>query len=291
VNTSAAREHEGQPEGAGRLGCAVLELLAEGELELPPLPGHVAELLALLGESEADMRRVAAVVARDPVLAAGALRQANSPLYAPVAPIHSLPEAVARLGGRALSALVTGIALRRGVFQGSGLAHGLVERLWAHAALAGSLARSVARERRGDQDGALLIGLVHDVGRPLALGLLVRAQRRLDPERGLAPAALRSAADALHEDLGAMLVGEWDLPAHLMVAAGCHHEPDAAEQHPHAAVLAHVADRLAHWVQSGGGRAPEPDLVQRLGGLGLGREALARILSPGGRACEGLFAA
>ncbi len=286
-------EHDDPQGGANssELARCVLDLLAEGDLELPPLPGHVAELLGLLGDTEADLARVAAVIARDPVLAAGALRQANSPLYAPVAPIHSLAEAVARLGSRALGTLVTGMALRRGVFQGSGISAALVERLWSHAARAGALARAIARERRGDQEGALLIGLVHDVGRPLALGLLRRAEQRLGPAYRQAPAQRRAAADGLHEDLGAMLVADWELPAHLAAAAGQHHDPDAALEHRHAALLAHVADRLAHFVERGTGR-PDADLAARLGAMGLDGDAWGRVLSKESR--EGaaqLFAA
>jgi len=227
-----------------RFSAALFEDLASGELELPSMPAAIATALAHLDDPAASLRDVAAILARDPALAAQCLRAANSALRAPRAPIHSLADAVARLGSSNVREMLAVEALRAGVFRAGSVPAGLLQRLWTHAARAAVAAREVAILARVDVDSALLVGLLHDVGRPLALGLLAGVQRRLGEL--MAPADLRSAVDALHGPLGAILVGEWNLPTHLGAAAQHHHGWEREETHRSAALLAQIADQLEH---------------------------------------------
>ena len=228
--------------------AALFDGLAEGEFELPTMPAAATEVLAELESADGTLRRAAALLAKDAGLAAGVLRSANSALRAGLVPIHNLPEAAARLGGRALVECVTAAALAKSVFAaGDG---GLAQTLWHHTQRAGLWARELARAAQLEAEGALLVGLLHDVGRPLALGLLQKAERRAGAR--LEPAERREAVDLLHTHLGAMLVGEWNLPPHLGAAAEHHHSPELESRYPDTALLAHLADRLQHQEARGG---------------------------------------
>lgn len=222
--------------------AALFDGLAEGEFELPAMPAIAAEVLAQLESPDVSLRRVAQLLATDAGLAARVLRAANSALRAGIVPIQNLPEAAARLGVRALVECVTAAALADGVYAAA--LGGVGPQLWQHAHRTGLWARELARSAQLELDGALLVGLLHDVGRPLALGLLMDAERR-SGER-LAPKERSEAVDLLHPHLGAMFVVEWSLPAHLGAAAEHHHTPDLETRYPDTALLAHLADRLQY---------------------------------------------
>ncbi|MBI1380524.1 MAG: HDOD domain-containing protein [Planctomycetaceae bacterium] len=237
---SAAAEAESPRVEAVR--AALFDGLAEGEFELPAMPGAAADVLAELESPDGSLRRAAQLLAKDSGLAARVLRAGNSALRAGLVPIQNLPEAAARLGVRALVECVTAAALADGVYAAA--LGGIGPKLWQHAHRSGLWARELARSAQLELDGALLVGLLHDVGRPLALGLLLGAERR-SGER-LAQVERREAVDVLHTHLGAMLVGEWSLPAHLGAAAENHHDPELETRYPDTALLAHLADRLQH---------------------------------------------
>lgn len=255
--------------------AALFDGLAEGEFELPAMPAAAADVLAELESKDGSLRRAAQLLATDAGLAARVLRAANSALRAGLVPIQNLPEAAARLGVRALVECVTAAAVADGVYAAA--LGGVGPRLWQHAHRSGLWARELARSAQLELDGALLVGLLHDVGRPLALGLLLGAERRSGAR--LAPNERREAIDLLHTHLGAMFVGEWSLPAHLGAAAEHHHTPELETRHPDTALLAHLADRLQH-LEGLGAAAQRAALA---GGLAA---ALERFGIDAGRASE-----
>ena len=59
-----------------------------------------------------------------------------------------------------------------------------IKTLWAHSAAAGAWAREIARLRRMNVESAFLIGLMHDIGRPVLLQLVSDLARELQGEGG-----------------------------------------------------------------------------------------------------------
>lgn len=219
--------------------------LAVGELEIPALSDSVVRLLELCRADEYRVESVVGVVSRDAALAGQVLQVANSAVYAPRVPIDSVGQAVTRLGGRALSEIALAMMMKERVFRSDNRHAGEMQRLWLHSSIAGIYALNIGLLRRSDAEATMLVGLLHDVGRPLVV-------KMLDDIEGLSGVELDQeirdeVIDTLHAEIGALLIRDWGLPATLEAAAANHHQPFTPSDHREAALIAHLADELAHW--------------------------------------------
>ncbi len=237
------------------LARTILERVHKGEIPLPLLPDVAARVLGLQQEDDCDARELADLIHGDPSLAAHVLRVSNSPLYMPSEPIVSLQQAVTRLGIDTVAEIAVSIAVRGRIFSVPGYEDLLVE-LWTHSALAGAYARAVARLRRANVEGAFLAGLLHDVGRPVALQVVLDFSE--EKHLGLGESQVLALVDEVHAALGAILVERWTLPAWMGVAARYHHDPEAAPAGVDSARVACAADVLAHWATDADDATPPP---------------------------------
>jgi HD-like signal output (HDOD) protein len=195
---------------------------------LPSLPRIYGDLTAALESPSCGAGEIAAVVCRDPALAAKILQLVNSSFFGLPRPLTALPQAVAYLGVATVRSLVLSTEAMS-LFRPAARAVGLdIDALAARAvATAAEAARLAAPEHRSD---AFTAGLLSDVG------LLLLAAK--------APELLRQDEGSLgfsHGGAGAYLLGLWGLPPGVVEAVAFHHDPLAAP--PDAA--AGLATRLA----------------------------------------------
>src|SRR5690606_24057733 len=100
--------------------------------ELPAVPEVVTEALALLDNPAAEMNEIAAVIEKDPALAARILRMSNSPCYGLKRQVGSVQLAAVVLGTRELRSIVIATSIYGAAVRGlteSPLAHDL----WRHS--------------------------------------------------------------------------------------------------------------------------------------------------------------
>ena len=84
------------------MDTAVLEPVAEGD----PLPGMAERIWDLRRDPAAGVRRVAALISRDPVLSARVLRLANASFYRQAGRISELRRAVLVIGVNGISRIL-----------------------------------------------------------------------------------------------------------------------------------------------------------------------------------------
>jgi len=238
----------------GRGGAAlVLEQLSArietGALQLPLLPGSVAEVMARVQDPSCEVSALAELVERDPALAAHVLRVANSSAYAPREPIVSLQQAASRIGFSALGEIALGVVLRGRVFRASERSRALTT-LWRHSAETGLWAKEVARALRRNVEGAFLCGLLHDLGRAVLIDTLSELEQA--EHIALAPHELDEALERLHAEVGARLLQAWELPSWMVAAVDAHEQPHAAESSSAEAHQTALANALAHFDPAGG---------------------------------------
>jgi HD-like signal output (HDOD) protein/CheY-like chemotaxis protein len=195
---------------------------------LPSLPRIYGDLTAALESPSCGSDEIAAVVCRDPALAAKILQLVNSSFFGLPRRVTALPEAVAYLGVTTVRSLVLSTEAMS-LFRPSARAAGLdVDDLAARAAAtATEAARLAAPEHRSD---AFTAGLLSDVG------LLLLAAKA--PEL---PRQDESSLGFTHGGAGAYLLGLWGLPPGVVEAVAFHHDPLAAAP----AAGAGLATRLA----------------------------------------------
>jgi HD-like signal output (HDOD) protein len=237
-----------------------LRQLVGGLGTLPTAPRVYQELTAALADPEVDFKTLAAIVERDAAMAARALQFVNSAYCGLSQRVTSVQAAVRHLGLNTLRHLALTVEVFR-EFRGAGA--GAVERLERHAQLTARIARALATEPR-QAEAAFAAGLLHDVGK------LVLASRAPDAwaravEAGRAGTPLVAAEKALlgadHAEIGAYLLGLWDLPHDILQPVAFHHTAAPGTVDPVGLVAA--ADALSHEVAGGAGDVPLRPLDER----------------------------
>jgi CheY-like chemotaxis protein len=199
------------------LGDERLRALAGSVDGLPSLPRIYGDLTAALESPNCGSQEIAAVVCRDPALAAKVLQLVNSSFFGLPRQVTSLPEAVSYLGVTTLRSLVLSTEAMS-LFRPAARAAGLdVDALATRAAAtATEAARLAAPEYRSD---AFTAGLLSDVGLLLLAAKAPEMLRRDEAELGFS-----------HGGLGAYLLGLWGLAPGVVEAVAFHH--DAPEELP-----------------------------------------------------------
>lgn len=213
-----------------------------GQVErLPSAPRMYMQLRGILGDGECDARSVCELLDQDPGLTAKVLQMANSALFSGGAAIHSVQQALMRIGLDALRIVV----LTNEVFdahRGPALAD-----LRRRAVMASHLAARMAEPHEREQ--ARTAALLAEVG------LLVPAVEAL-----CAAEAGRSACAPTPTEVGAYLLGLWGLPLGIVEAVAHHRQPmRVAQSHFGVLGIVHVAAALSR------GEAPDADYVTMMG--------------------------
>ena len=233
------------------------------------LPQLALRILNLVADPDADPGELAQLVSRDPAIAAGVLRVANSAAYPQGSPAQTVRDAINRIGLREL-ARIAGTLSAGALFNPKARAEfatygAFFQEQYQHATAtsmaASSLAMSVPHAR---SDRAFLAGLLHDVGAPIALRSLAALAQDDAGLRALAPEQVRRLIQKVHVEIGGEVHQEWGLPDFATVVCVRHHDavvptgPEFADLHTvrlssallQARALPPDAARLAEIVQS-----------------------------------------
>lgn len=223
----------------------------------------------------ATLDHLAAVILRDPALAARLLRAANSPWYGMANRVETVSRAVMVLGLAEVRKLVTAASAIE-AFSRLSSAITNMNTFWRHAVYTGLMAQALARHQHVLHPERLFVaGLLHDLGTLLlnhrypesAAALIVDA-------RGDEQALYQLESDTLgfdHAMVGSLMLEHWELPPATTQALAWHHDPAMAPAARMEAALLHAADRLAN--ASGTGRYSELQCRAPL----LARPALERL--------------
>ncbi|PIE65546.1 MAG: hypothetical protein CSA24_02500 [Deltaproteobacteria bacterium] len=192
--------------------------LEEDRFPVPPLPAAVAQLNAQAGQEDWDVGEACATLEHDAALAGRVLATASAAFFGFKAP-SNLRQAVMRLGAIGLRDLCFALMLGR-VFPARGAYRLLIEQEHLEAFPRARACQTVFAALDLDRSVGFLGGLLADIGRLAMLAVLAQhpqARRRVD----LAPALL----DLLHAEVGAQVIGRWELDPTLTTIARWHHDP------------------------------------------------------------------
>jgi HD-like signal output (HDOD) protein len=231
-----------------------LSALIAGASELEPLPANVSRLVAAVSREDWSMDDVCAIASLDQGLAARLLRLANAALSGPQHTVHSVQQAVVRVGTSGLLSLAMALSVRprlRCALPEYGLSE---EQLWRHsvaAALAVDCLRTQLSQRVPPEAGSA--ALLHDLGKLLLARHLdaptLSALRRARASGGCSEQAAEIELLGVHHgELGGLLAQEWQLPAGIVQGIAYHHAPEQAHggaRERLVALIVHVADVAA----------------------------------------------
>jgi putative nucleotidyltransferase with HDIG domain len=210
----------------------VLNRVEKDTLVIPSLPEVATRCLELLRDEEVDLRQVAKLIERDPVLATRLLRQATSAAVGSDATIN-IQQATTRLGSRGVRTLILDASAQQLFRSRDPRIAAAARQLWEHSLAVALLSRDLAAilGEGLDAEAAYLAGLIHDVGKPIAAAILLEAERASDKARfKLTAETWLAVVQGVHRTIGVALAEKWRLPDAVAQAIRDASEFDAANR-------------------------------------------------------------
>lgn len=217
-------------------------------MKLPPLPGSVMRISALLQDYNVSQRKITEAISYDPMLAARVLRLANSPIYAFQQNITSLNMAVTTLGNKPIYEMLL-MGMMADSF-GHEIRNSAIGRdVWLHALAVGFASRELSAllGMRGTEE-AFSCGLLHDIGSLLlfkANPLLYIEIFNKGERDNLSPLE-KEAFGFDHAEVGAVAAHHWNLSDPVCFTILHHHNPSESAQAVILTRIIYVADQLSY---------------------------------------------
>lgn len=218
-------------------------LAGDNSLAVPMLPALARRVIALTSDPDIAIAKLAALVAKDQVLASRVLGLANSAYSAPLQTISTVNDAIVRLGTAAVRNVVVTVSLTSKMQDPA--VYGVKGReLFDHALGTAYMARVVAERSRVNADEAFLCGLMHDIGKLVILKLAHEHQRRTG--HPVPPHVVNEALTERHAVMGAVALRRWHLPEAVDDPVMFHHNYSRAPRFQREAAVCYLANRLSH---------------------------------------------
>ena len=193
----------------------------------PSPPAIALQIVALAGDPEIDVGKVAATISKDPGLTAKVMRVANSPLYSKRRRSENLRQALVALGLNAATTLALSFSLVSTYETGTGAGINYT-RYWRRAILGASAARTFgALKGAKSAEDIFLAALLQDIG-VLAIDRVQSDFYRSMPPEATHAEWLAHELKALgtdHAALGGWLLRNWKLPESLCATIEASHDP------------------------------------------------------------------
>lgn len=210
----------------------ILNRVENDTLVIPSLPEVASKCLELLRHDEVDLREVAKLIERDPVLATRLLRQATSAAMGGDGHIN-IHQATTRLGSKNVRTLILDASAAQLFRSRDQRIAAVARQLWEHSLAVALLSRDLAAILGGglDAEAAYLAGLVHDVGKPIAASILLEVERASDRTRfKLNADTWLAVVQGVHRSIGVALAEKWRLPEAVAAAIRESTEYDSSER-------------------------------------------------------------
>jgi putative nucleotidyltransferase with HDIG domain len=254
------------------VGAAVEDMVARGEVRVPPYPATALRLQKVLATDDYGVNDLVREMSADPVFTGNILRLANSSFYRRSGEVTSIAAAVSRIGARELTRLAMSASLAQAASEVGPLGE-LRRRVWREAVASALLCENVARLENGNPGEAFVAGLLHDVGKLLAIGAIEDLLHRRVHVESRPAADWWKMIERHHVRLGVSLAERWQLPGLIGAVIAVHHVP--GEEGTGLVRAIHIADAVVGLMESRPEVAPaalemlglEPSIAQEVSAL------------------------
>jgi HD-like signal output (HDOD) protein len=219
----------------------------------PTIPSVYDEVLKALDSPGVTSEQLGEIIAGDGALTIEVLRLTRSSYLGLPRNLTNPAEAVESLGLETVKALVMAL---RFLAEHSNLKPGYlsVDQVWQHSTNVAQIARDLVLFETKDRtlaSQAFAAGLLHDLGKVVLVTNFDDLYGRVHSLARKQPVPLwdieKEMFGANHGEIGACLVGMWNLPRSIVEAAAFHHEPPLGEsEHLTPLAAVHIANVLEH---------------------------------------------
>jgi len=264
----------------------VLKDLLSRDFSLPICPEVFVRLTAVITDESKTVSDLSQVLLSDPALTAQVLRISNSAYFGVSRQIHSIEEAVFRIGFKGVWTVAAVIKAQEACRGAAGEWTDFNENLWQHSTKTAAFAYALSKRLNPLYvDVYFTAGLLHDIGK-LILNQLAPSYASICSN------GLSGGYDLVwhemelfgthHAKLGAELLTHWDLPEVIVELVSFHHEPPAKDDSLRLSRrILTVANEMAHAAElSQTISTIDTSVMERaglLGEVGLNIEACASV--------------
>ncbi|MDQ5987714.1 MAG: Adaptive-response sensory-kinase SasA [Syntrophus sp. SKADARSKE-3] len=196
---------------------------------LPTLPSVLIRLVEICNDENTNFQELSKILATDAGLSSRVLYLANSSYYRNQEKIAHIDQALLRMGRNTVKNLVFSAAVHQ-VFtnqHGHDALH--LKKFWRHSLLTAILARLLAvKIGYHELEQAFFAGMVHDIGRLVLSANFPDAYKNvldISPHESQLLIDEEMKIGAPHTEVGAWLLGKWNLDSFTVDAILYHHEP------------------------------------------------------------------
>jgi putative nucleotidyltransferase with HDIG domain len=253
--------------------------------QLPTLPLVVRQVQKIIKNPKTSMEQIAAVIAKDQVLAARVIRLVNSAFYGLPKRMSAVSQAILVLGLNTVNNILMSVSIVN-VFRTDTASDFDHEAFWEHAFGCACIARGIAKQINfAEPEDCFTAGLVHDIGRLVLeqyfhqefMKALKQSRSRKTPLLDEEIAVF----GAGHDEVGALLCEKWNLPAQIISALRYHHQPSDPESGALTRIIAHAAQltQAAGIGNSFDNEAVRPNAIIELPGNPLSQTRIDAIIN------------
>ena len=220
---------------------------------LPSLPSIYTEIMAEMQSDDPSIKNLGAIIGRDVSMTAKILQVVNSVFYGLPQKISNPQQAVILLGLEAIKALVLTIKIFS-EFSQKNFAWFNIDAIFNHSISVSTRAKAIVKNENMDQDlinHSLMAGLLHDLGKLILATNFKNTYRQVQAESQCSGHPLweleQEAFGTSHAEIGAYLMGLWNMENPIIEAIAFHHCPVKSVSSRMGLLTAvHVANGLDH---------------------------------------------
>ncbi|BFM10452.1 hypothetical protein R50072_06050 [Simiduia litorea] len=196
-------------ETANHVASLLEARIAQGQLDVPMLPEVASKVVTLSQDPESDANKLALLIQSDQALAGHVMHIANSAAYSPNASLVSLQQAITRLGMNLISDIALAASISAKMFKAPGYEKHITG-IWRHALATALWGKEIARVCRRNVEATFLCGLLHSIGRPVALQSVLELARKAKLE--LSEDDVKQLEELYHTRVGVTVAQRWAMP-------------------------------------------------------------------------------
>ncbi len=183
--------------------------IKSGDLSVPMLPEVAGRVVSLSQDPDSDASKLAQLIQGDQSLAGHVMRIANSAAYSPNGSMVSLQQAITRLGMNLISDIALAASISTKMFDAPGFEKH-IEQTWQHALTTALWSKEIARVCRRNVEATFLCGLLHSIGRPVVLQLVIELAR--DKQLPISKEDALALEEHYQKEVGAAVATKWEMP-------------------------------------------------------------------------------
>ena len=254
---------------------AIKKIVSQIE-SLPSLPSIYTEIMAEMQSDDPSINNVGEIIGRDVSMTAKILQVVNSVFFGLPRKIGNPQQAVKLLGLEAIKSLVLSVKIFS-EFSQQQYAWFNIDGIFNHSISVSTHAKAIVKSEKMDQDlvnYSLMAGLLHDLGKLILATNFNQTYKQVMAESRSSSRQLweleQEAFGTSHAEIGAYLMGLWNIENPIIEAIAFHHCPSrSASNHMGLLAAVHIANGLDHEEASADDQAAEQlydnEYLDRLG--------------------------